>query len=151
MEFLLDTVYVNAHKLNIYLHIITATTATALGVSQLVNKKGSRLHRDLGRLFVRCFTIVVATATLGLILFELRAFLVVLTLAAAYSGLSGYRVLVLRGSRPLAFDNAISVLTLFASFSFIFAIEYFQLTFSKATIFASIGSLAIRHIKKLSP
>jgi len=143
MEFMIETVYVNAYKLNIYLHIGVGTLAMLLGLTQLVNQKGSDLHRRIGRLFFMSFSVVIATATLGLFLFEFRAFLTVLTLTAGYSCLSGYRVLILKGARPKVFDNTVATLSFIACVSFVFAVEYFQLNFSKPTIYATLSGLAL--------
>lgn len=143
MESIFEAVYVNAHTLNIYLHVGVGSLAIILGLTQLLNQKGGFLHRKVGKLFFKCFGIVIATATLGVFLFEFRAFLAVLTIAAGYSGLSGYRVLKLKGSRPQTFDNMAAALGLVACCGFIFAVEHFQLSFSKATIYATLSGLAI--------
>lgn len=143
MEFVFETVYVNAHKLNIYLHIAAGSLATLFGLSQLLNQKGGSLHRRLGKLFFKSFSVVLATAVLGVLLFEFRAFLAVLTLSAAYTCLSGYRVFVLKGTPPRAIDNIVAGLSVAACFGFVFAIEIFQLSFSKATIYATLSGLTI--------
>lgn len=143
MDFIFETVYVNAHKLNIYLHIGIGSMAIVIALTQLLNHKGGNLHRRLGRLFFKCFGIVITTATLGLLVFEFRAFLAVLTITAGYSGLSGYRVLKLKGRHPKAFDNLVAMLGLVSCFGFVLAIEHFHLSFSKATIYATLSGLAI--------
>jgi len=57
---------------------------------------------------------------------------------------------VLKGTRPRAFDNMVAGFSVAACFGFVFAIEIFQLSFSKATIYATLSGLTIASTYDLS-
>jgi len=138
-----DTLYDASHNLNIYLHIGFGSIAIILGLIQLVNLKGGSLHKRIGRLFLICFGVVIFAATLGIFLFEFRLFLTALTLSAAYTCISGYRVTCLKGLQPGSFDNIVTIVCLFACAAFIFTLEVSYSNYSTVTIYATIGGLIL--------
>ena len=85
----------------------SAPGATALwvGAAPLLTFKGGSAHRVWGRWFVRIGAVVLATATLGDILYAPPAPLVAATLTAAYQYVSALRALALK-DRPSGWIDA---------------------------------------------
>jgi hypothetical protein len=76
-------------------HIVFGTAAVLGGAVALLAPKlapGARMHRRAGRAFIRCFGVVIATAT-ALTLMHFDAYFAGLTAAAAIGAFSGRRVL----------------------------------------------------------
>src|SRR5277367_5148071 len=90
------------HWINIAIHILFGTAALVLGMLAICSRKGGPLHIRSGRLFLYAYLVVVFTATIGLLVFDFRSFLAVVTLLSFYDVFAGYRALQLRGRRPQA-------------------------------------------------
>ncbi len=145
IETVIDRVsgYELAHQTNIAAHVFFGLGGLLLGFAQFFTKKGSMAHRWIGRLFLGCFSVVIVSAILGSILFEFRAFLVVITLLAAYSAISGYRVLKIRRDGLSGFDVGFSLLGLAAVGGFVFAIERGNYMWDRTVIYSTLGALAV--------
>lgn len=141
MNLLLQITQTQAHNINTFLHVSMGSVAIVLAIIQLFTVKGGKQHSLVGKLFLWCFGVVISTATLGSVFFEFRMFLVILTLTAGYSCVSGYRVLLLRGKRPKAFDNIFSALGIVFCLGFIYQIDTVPLIMSKTTVLATLISL----------
>lgn len=96
----MSTAHTLSHSVNIAVHVVCGTAALCLGLIALLSRKGGPVHIRSGRSFLYAYGIVVATATIGLGIFEFRSFLAVVTLLSLYDVFAGYRALQLRGSRP---------------------------------------------------
>ena len=60
------------HYLNISLHVVFGTLALVAGLGPLLTAKGSPAHVRWGRWFLRLAAVVLATAMLGLAVFNFR-------------------------------------------------------------------------------
>ena len=144
------TDYDIAHNINILIHISFGAVAIILGSIQLLNQKGGMLHKRMGRWFLVCFTVIIATGLIGVFVFFYRAFLTVLTLAAAYNCISGVRTLRLKGVRPKKIDNGVSVFALCVCFIFHITVDSSQTNTSIITIYATLTSLVIMNLYDVS-
>ncbi len=72
----------------------------ALALGALASRKGERLHRGLGRLFVLCAGAVLATAVAAELLRPPKAWLYAATLSMAYQYLGSQRALALKDRAP---------------------------------------------------
>ncbi len=138
------------HSLNILMHVSLGSVGIILGAIQLLTPKGGVRHRKLGKLFLRCYCVVICSAILGSIFFNFRAFLVVLTFSAAYTCTSGYRVLFLKGKQPMAFDNILSTLGIGFSLAFIYWIDSIPLIMSKTTVAVTVAHILVFCVYDLS-
>ena len=107
------------HSVNVLIHVLLGTAALALGVRQLAATKGDESHRRFGRWFLACIWGAVGTAAVGILVFEFRAFLGVITLLVAYWAFAGYRTLRLRNHGPTLTDALGSVAGLGAAGLFV--------------------------------
>jgi uncharacterized membrane protein len=97
-----------AHAANIAIHVIAGSSALVAGLVAILSPKRAGLHARAGMFFLYCYVPVVATAAVGLLVFDFRSFLAVVTILSIYDVFSGYRALQLRGGRPLPGDLAFS-------------------------------------------
>jgi len=137
------TIYPNAHNLNIYLHIGFGVVAILLAIIQLVTQKGGERHKFIGRLFMRVFSAVIVTAALGAFIFNSRPFLAILTISAAYSCIAGYRVLKLKGNRPLFFDNMLSASGISICSIFAIAVDSSEYIMAPVIVYSALGALSL--------
>lgn len=133
--------YAPLHQINIAAHVLFGGSALLVGLFQLLTEKGGSAHHFLGRLFLALFAVVIATASLGSLLFEFRAFLVVLTLLSAYQAISGFRALKIRKEGLKAFDILFALAGLAASAAFIAAVERGDYPWDKKVIYSTLGTL----------
>lgn len=141
---------ISTHNINIITHISFGLMAIVLAFIQILNKKGDKLHKQIGRLFLICFSIVIFTAILGVFIFYFRPFLTILTFAAAYSCWGGYRVLKIKGRKPNFIDNTVSIFCIIACVIFMMTSDSFQINTSMVTIYATTSSLIMMCIYDLS-
>ena len=99
-----------AHFINVALHIAAGALALAVGLVPLFSRKGGRLHRRAGRLTVGLGTVVIASALLAVVFFDPPAPSIGATLTAGYQLVSGLRALRLDDRGPRPFDVAVAVL-----------------------------------------
>jgi hypothetical protein len=128
------------HVANIVLH---GTLALCLGLVAIVSSKGLRLHRRAGRLFVYAYCVVVATAIIGIFVFEFRSFLLVVTILSLYDVFAGYRALQLRGRRPTSLDTAVSIIAFFTPWIFVVAMHYLHQPWSPVLTWSILGGLIL--------
>lgn len=135
--------YSAAHAANIATHVIAGVIALLLGLAQLATNKGGTAHRWIGRLFLGAFAVVIATAAVGVFLFEFRAFLSVIALLAAYQAISGRRVLTIRRTGLAAFDVGLSLIGLGAVAAFAFAVSAVDYPWDDTVIYSTLAWLAL--------
>jgi len=68
------------HWTNLGIHVLFGVAALGLGLAAICSRKGSPFHIRSGRLFLYSYVIVILTALVGLIAFDFRSFLAVVTL-----------------------------------------------------------------------
>ena len=129
------------HWINIGIHILCGTAALVLGMVAICSRKGGPLHIRAGRLFLYAYLVVVSTATIGLLVFDFRSFLAVVTLLSFYDVFSGYRALQLRGRRPQAVDRIAAVLGLATPWIFILAMRYLRQPWNPILTWSILGGL----------
>src|SRR3954466_10873555 len=88
------------HTANVAVHVVFASIALVLGFIQLVRAKGDARHLRYGRAFLRCITVAVITAAVGVVIFSSSAVLGITTLLVGYWAFSGYRALQIRTTGP---------------------------------------------------
>src|SRR5476649_2641755 len=125
-----------AHALNIAVHVLFGSAALLLGLGALVSAKGGIRHRRFGRGFLYAISGVLVSATIGLLVFNFRAFLAVVTLLSFYETFSGIRALKLRGARPRPIDVAMSVVGILSPLSFVMVMHRFHLPWDPVLIYS---------------
>jgi hypothetical protein len=124
--------------LNLILHVSAGGLALVFGALNIVNGKGGRQHDKLGKWFLRCIAVVVVTAAIGVLVFEFKAFLAVLTLLVAYQATSGYRVLKTKGSGPARIDLILSVAGIISAIVFIIYLRSITFPWSPVIIYSTL-------------
>lgn len=129
------------HSANVAIHVLLGTAALALGVRQLAGEKGDERHRRVGHWFLACTWGAVGTAAVGILVFEFRAFLGVITLLVAYWAFAGYRTLRIRTSGPTLLDALGSLVGLGAAGLFLWHLTSAQFPWSASVIYSTLGTL----------
>jgi uncharacterized membrane protein len=129
------------HWVNLGIHIAFGTAALVLGLVAICSSKGGRLHVRSGRLFLYAYLIVVLTAAIGLLAFDFRSFLAVVTLLSFYDVFSGYRALQLKGRRPETVDRIVSVIGALTPWLFITIMRYLHQPWSPVLTWSILGGL----------
>jgi uncharacterized membrane protein len=132
-----------SHWVNIGTHVLFGSAALLLGIVAIVSSKGGSLHRRAGRWFLYCMSIVLVTAVIGLLIFDFRAFLAVVTLLSFYDAFSGYRALQLRGARPRLPDQIISVLGLISPAIFVLLMRRLHQPWAPVLTYSILGGLLV--------
>jgi|ERR1700687_3242741 len=78
------------HLVNLAVHVVFGSAALLLGIAAIITAKGGPTHRRVGRWFLYSISVVLATALIGLLVFDFRAFLFVVTLLSFYDAFSGF-------------------------------------------------------------
>jgi uncharacterized membrane protein len=131
------------HWTNIGVHVVFGTAALGLGLVAICSPKGGRVHLRSGRFFLYAYLVVVITATIGLLAFDFRSFLAVVTLLSFYDVFSGYRALQLRGRRPQAIDRAVSVLGAMTPWLFLSIMRHMHKPWSPVLTWSILGTLVM--------
>lgn len=135
--------YEPLHQLNVAVHVGFGSLGLVLGMAQFLTKKGGPVHRFVGRLFLAAFSVVVASAAIGVALFQFNAFLAVITLLAGYAAVSGFRILTIRRDGLAAFDVMLSVAGLAAVGAFLVAIDRVDFPWNRTVIYSTLAALAL--------
>ncbi len=131
------------HWINIGTHVLFGTAALVLGMLAICSRKGGRLHIVSGRLFLYAYLVVVFTAAIGLLVFDFRSFLAVVTLLSFYDVFAGHRALQLRGRRPQTLDRIAAALGVAAPWIFIIAMRYLREPWSPILTWSILGGLLV--------
>jgi uncharacterized membrane protein len=129
------------HSINIATHIACGTAALALGLIAILSRKGGPLHTRAGWLFIYAYSVVVVTAAIGLLIFDFRSFLAVVTLLSLYDVFAGYRALRLKGRRPETIDRAVSAIGALTPWLFIAIMNYLHQPWSPVLTWSILGGL----------
>lgn len=129
------------HLTNITVHVITGSTALAVGFLILFKTKGTPLHRKLGYLFILCMVIVVTTGAFGVIVFKRNLFLLLITVLAGYNTYSGFRILKEKTNRFYLKDLAAMLAALTIAIIFIYYLKAIGFYWNPVVIFSGVGYL----------
>ncbi len=134
-------VHTPLHWTNLGIHVLFGVAALGLGLAAICSRKGSSFHIRSGRLFLYTYSIVVCTAIVGLLVFDFRSFLAVVTLLSFYDAFAGYRALQLRGKRPQAVDRVASIVGLLTPWIFIAIMRRLHQPWSPVLTWSILGGL----------
>jgi len=140
IKFMLDG-HTAPHLANIVLHVGAGSVVILCGTVAATSAKGGTLHIRAGWAFVFAYSVLVATAVIGVVVFEFRSFLAVATIASSYDVFAGYRSIRLRGRRPQSVDVGLSFFALLAAMTFVFAIRLLHKPWSPALTWSVLGGL----------
>jgi len=129
------------HHANSVLHIVFGTLALLVGLGPLFTAKGGAAHARLGRWFLGLATVVLATAVLGLAVFNFRPFLTVVVLLSVYQAYSGYRALRIRATGPTLRDGLFSAVFLLGGVAFWLFLPRIALGWSPVVMHSTLGTL----------
>jgi uncharacterized membrane protein len=129
------------HQANILIHVLFGAIALALGLIAICSPKRRGLHTQTGMLFIYAYLVVVTTASLGLVVFNFRSFLAVVTILSIYDVFSGYRALQLRGRRPQTADRIAALLGLITPWLFIAIMRRLNQPWAPSLTWSILGTL----------
>ena len=129
------------HSANIILHVATGTLGLLLGLLAIASVKGGKLHVKSGNWFLRLLTIVCITGLVGIFVFKINSFLIVITLLSAYQGFSGYRVLQTKSNQFHWIDLTGALVTLSSCFYFLYYFHSIGMFWAPVIIYSTVGWL----------
>lgn len=129
------------HKINIAVHIAAGSSALVVGLIALIVKKGKKLHKLTGRLFLILMTIVILTGLIGVFVFGRNTFLLVITVLSGYQAFSGYRVIKAKSNSPKFIDIGICLLALISVSYFLYYFKSIGMIWSPVIIYSTVGWL----------
>ena len=91
--------------------------------------------------FIYAYLVVVTTASLGLVLFNFRSFLAVVTVLSVYDVFTGYRALRLRGRRPETVDRIAGIVGILTPWLFIAIMRQLHQPWAPALTWSILGGL----------
>ncbi len=131
------------HKINIAVHVAAGSSALIVGLMALVVKKGQKLHRLTGRLFLILMTIVILTGLIGVFVFGRNTFLLVITVLSGYQAFSGYRVIKAKSNSPKFTDIFVCFLALVSVLYFLYYFRSIGMIWSPIIIYSTVGWLLL--------
>lgn len=129
------------HKANILTHITAGSIALFIGAVALIAPKGRKLHKNTGKIFLICLTLVILTGLLGVFIFRRNTFLLVITVLSGYLGFSGYRTLQTKSNQPKLIDITIALLSLLSVLYFLYYFKSIRMIWSPVIIYSTVGYL----------
>ncbi len=129
------------HTLNILLHVTTGSFALILGLTALLTTKGGSIHRKSGRYFLWFISIVILTGLIGVFVFGVNTFLLVITILSGYEAFSGYRIIRSKSNAPKIPDMAAAILALIILGYFLFYFQTIEMIWSPIIIYSTVGAL----------
>lgn len=140
----------NLHHLNTLTHISAGILVLMLGLLPLLSRKGSRLHRLSGWLFVVAGLMVLTCAIIGVIAYPRPGPLVMVTLSASYQYLSGLRALPRFHAAPSWLDTVLALIALTGCGLFLGRMASGDASWSPAIGYSTLGFLAAMALYDLS-
>ena len=129
------------HKINIIVHVSTGVIALFLGIIALSTPKGKRAHKNTGKIFLCFLGIVVFTGLLGVLVFKVSQFLLVLTVLSGYNAYSGMRVLKNKTNQIYRQDILVALFSVSTGIYFLYYISSIGMIYSPIVIYATLGTL----------
>jgi len=133
--------YTLPHLINIIIHVISGSLALVMGVIAMATRKGGKVHRKSGRIFLFLVAFVIITGLIGVFVFKVNTFLLVITLLSGYEAFSGYRVLKLKSNTPRFLDIFVALLTITSGIYFIYYFKSIGMFWSPIIIYSTLGTL----------
>lgn len=132
-----------SHTANIIVHVTLGSFALLLAIFILIAKKGTRLHKKTGNIFLILTSIVVFTGALGVLIFARNFYLLVLTVLSGYYAYSGFRIIRLKSNTPKLIDIVVALLSLCLGIYFLYYIKSIGFIWSPGIIYATVSALFI--------
>lgn len=129
------------HATNILVHIVAGSAALLTGMIALIARKGTRLHRQLGKMFLLLLVIVITTGLLGVFVFGRNTFLLIVTVLSGYMGFSGYRVVHNKSNQPKILDVCIGLLAISTVGYVLYYFRSIGMIWSPVVMYSSVGYL----------
>jgi len=117
---LIDGTYLAVEKPLLYIHIFSGFLSLLIAYSLLFIKKGNKLHKKLGMIYVYGMTTIFLTALPMSLLGEANVFLFVVAIFSFYLAFSGFRQGRSREGAKDKIDKALSVFILLAALGLFF-------------------------------
>lgn len=141
LPFILGGMHDQLHTANIAIHVLCGASAFGVGLITLARPKGDKAHRRRGRVFVALMAGVIATASLGAVMFRSDPTLVAITFLVAYLSVSGWRAT--RPEPPDGFDKAFAVSALVGGSAFLAFLATGATAFWRPEVTRPIGGALI--------
>jgi uncharacterized membrane protein len=131
------------HKSNIIIHVSAGSVSLLIGLFILLMKKGGKVHRIAGRIFLWLLAVVILTGLFGVFVFRLNSFLLVITTLSGYMGFSGFRAVRNRSNVPKVLDIVVALLALASVLFFVWYFRSIGMIWSPVIIYSSVGYLIL--------
>lgn len=129
------------HKANIIVHVTSGIIALFLGLVALTTPKGGKAHRKSGTIFLYFLSIVVITGLLGVLIFKVNQFLLVVTILSGYNAYSGMRVLKNKTCQIKQQDILVGLFAVSTGIYFLYYIKSIGLFWSPVITYSTLGAL----------
>ncbi|MFK7811950.1 MAG: hypothetical protein AB8B59_05615 [Maribacter sp.] len=133
--------YTLSHQINIIIHVISGSLALVIGIIAMATRKGGRAHKKSGLVFLFLVTLVITTGLIGVFIFNVNTFLLVITLLSGYEAYSGYRVLKLKSNTPKSQDILVALLALASGVYFLYYFKSIRMYWAPGIIYSTVGAL----------
>lgn len=140
----------NLHHLNTLSHIGAGGLALLLGLLPLLSRKGHRLHRLSGWMFVAAGLVVLICALIGVVVYPRPGPLVMVTLSASYQYLSGLRALPRFHTAPSWLDTVLALAALTGCGMLLSRMASGEASWSPAIGYSTLGFLVVVALYDLS-
>lgn len=129
------------HQINIFIHVLSGSLALITAIIAMVTKKGGRLHRKSGKAFLFLITIVIVTGLIGVFVFQVNTFLLVITLLSGYQAFSGYRIIINKSNTVKILDVFVALITLSSGIYFLYYFKSIGMIWAPIIIYSTVGTL----------
>lgn len=133
--------YTLSHQINIIVHVIAGSLALIFALIAMIARKGGKNHKKSGVVFLFLITIVIATGLVGVFVFNVNTFLLVITLLSGYEAFSGYRILKLKSNTPRLLDILVALVTIASAIYFLYYFKSIGMFWSPIVIYSTLGTL----------
>lgn len=133
--------YTLPHQINIIVHVIAGSLALIMGVIAMTSRKGGKIHNRSGQLFLFLVAFVITTGLIGVFVFKVNTFLLVITLLSGYEAFSGYRILKLKSNVPTLLDILVALIAVGSGIYFIYYFKSIGMYWAPVIIYSTLGTL----------
>ena len=121
--------------------MLSGSLAMIMAIIAMASKKGGEIHRKSGKAFLLLVTFVISTGLIGVFVFKVNTFLLVLTLLSGYQAFSGYRVLQNKLNSPNILDISVALLTVSSGIYFLYYFKSIGMIWAPVIIYSTVGTL----------